>query len=446
MERTNVSKFISMRKALVLFGMALISSPFAWHAFAQQSVAPEVATDSVEAEIYFRVGRSTVDPQYHYNQESLSRFVERVEALQADSLTRLTRVEINSGSSPEGSSAVNQRLSDRRANAIKQILAERMPQAASSIEVESIGIDWDGLRRLVENSQMAYRDEVLNIIDTEAEWTTNSAGTRVEHRKRMLMKLRQGAPWQWMLTHIFPELRRSGLVAVYERITPPAAPAPVDNIPEPAPAPEPPAPAPVDTVAAPAPEPVAQEPAPEPAAAETFPIALKTNLLYDAALVPNVGIEIPFAQRWSAALNWEYAWWKTDTSHKYWRVYGGDIAVRRWFGKPEKTARLQGHHLGVYGQIVTYDFELGHRGYLGDKWSWAAGLEYGYSFALNRHLNLDFTLGVGYLTGIYKEYLPIDDCYVWQATKRRKWLGPTKAEISLVWLIDINKNIFHSHR
>jgi|GEM_PF-6135277 len=35
----------------------------------------------------------------------------------------------------------------------------------------------------------------------------------------------------------------------------------------------------------------------------------------------------------------------------------------------------------------------------------------------------------------YKEYLPQDGHYVWQSTKRRHWIGPTKAEISLVWLI-----------
>ena len=52
-----------------------------------------------------------------------------------------------------------------------------------------------------------------------------------------------------------------------------------------------------------------------------------------------------------------------------------------------------------------------------------------------RRLNLDFTLGVGYLFGEYQEYIPQDDCYVWQATKYRNWIGPTKAEISLVWLI-----------
>ena len=104
---------------------------------------------------------------------------------------------------------------------------------------------------------------------------------------------------------------------------------------------------------------------------------------------------------------------------------------------------LTGHHLGLYGQILTYDFEWGGRGYLGgkpggtlwDKMNWGIGLEYGYSLPLARRLNIDFSVGVGYQHGEYQEYLPEDDCYVWQATKKRRWFGPTQAKISLVWLI-----------
>ena len=81
------------------------------------------------------------------------------------------------------------------------------------------------------------------------------------------------------------------------------------------------------------------------------------------------------------------------------------------------------------------DFDLGGRGYLGDKWSWGFGVNAGYSKNIARRLNLDFTVSAGYLTGEYKEYLPIVDCYVWQVTKNRNWIGPTKAEISLVWLL-----------
>ena len=63
------------------------------------------------------------------------------------------------------------------------------------------------------------------------------------------------------------------------------------------------------------------------------------------------------------------------------------------------------------------------------------GLEYGYSVPIGRTLNLDFGIGAGYLGGEYKVYEPIDDHYVWRETRQRHWFGPTKAEISLVWLI-----------
>ena len=47
---------------------------------------------------------------------------------------------------------------------------------------------------------------------------------------------------------------------------------------------------------------------------------------------------------------------------------------------------------------------------------------------------LERTLGVKFLSGSY-EYIPIDQCYVWQATKNLHYFGPTKVEVSLVWLI-----------
>ena len=130
-----------------------------------------------------------------------------------------------------------------------------------------------------------------------------------------------------------------------------------------------------------------------------------------------------------------YAWWKSDRKHNYWRIYGGDVELRRWFGRRAVEKPFSGHHVGLYGQIVTYDFELGGKGYLGDKWSYGGGVAYGYSLPVGHRFNVDFTLGMGYLGGSYKEYIPLDGHYVWQTTKNRRWFGPTKAGISLVWLI-----------
>lgn len=121
-----------------------------------------------------------------------------------------------------------------------------------------------------------------------------------------------------------------------------------------------------------------------------------------------------------------------------------------WLGKQAKAKPLSGHHVGLYGQILTYDFMLGSSGYMSgnprerlfDRPSYSVGLEYGYSLPIAKRLNLDFVIGLGYLRGIHNEYRLIDDCYVWQAQKKVSYFGPTKAEITLVWLLgsdNINK-------
>ena len=168
--------------------------------------------------------------------------------------------------------------------------------------------------------------------------------------------------------------------------------------------------------------------------------ALKSNLLYDAALVPNIGAELILPKGWSVTGSWEYAWWNTPSW--YWRVYGGELALRKWFGRIAERP-LTGHHVGLYTQALTYDFLVGGRGYqsgdpgqdLFDRASYAVGLEYGYSYPLTTNLHLDFVLGMGYQGGKYNVYSHQDDCYVWEGTKRRSFVGPTKAEVSLVWLL-----------
>ena len=161
--------------------------------------------------------------------------------------------------------------------------------------------------------------------------------------------------------------------------------------------------------------------------------ALSTNLLSDLALVPDLGLEFPLGRRWSLAAAWHYAWWFRDPQHLYWQTYGGKLAVRYYF----RTSRhdvLNGHHLGVYGQVLTYDFEFGGRGEQAATWQYGAGLEYGYTFRLSRTLRLDLHLGVGYMGGRYERYDPEYGYYVWKETLRRHWLGPTTLGVTFMWM------------
>lgn len=172
---------------------------------------------------------------------------------------------------------------------------------------------------------------------------------------------------------------------------------------------------------------------------ESVRLAVKTNGLGLISLIPNAGAEVYLGKNWSISASWNHAWWHSDKALWYWRTYGGEVAGRKWFGRQAIENPLSGHHIGLYAQMLTYDFLLGKKGILGDKWSYAGGFEYGYSFPLNNCLRLDLALGVGFMGGEYMTYVPMDGHYVWQSTMKRHYFGPTKAEASLVWIMDFNK-------
>lgn len=149
-----------------------------------------------------------------------------------------------------------------------------------------------------------------------------------------------------------------------------------------------------------------------------------------------------------------YGWWSKDLKHIYWRAYGGEVFGRWWFGKKTYDKPLSGFHVGLYGQHYLYDFELGGNGEMVGKpecplWKqglFGGGIEFGYSMQIKKHLNIDFSLGIGYSGGTYHKYKPIDDHYVWQGTYRRHHIGPNKLEIALVWLIGKgNRNNVEMH-
>lgn len=170
---------------------------------------------------------------------------------------------------------------------------------------------------------------------------------------------------------------------------------------------------------------------------------LRTNMLFDIAAVPNIGAEFYLGKNLSVLADWMYGWWSSNHRHRYWQIYGGELGARWWFGRKADVKPLTGHHLGIYGSIFIFDFEWGHTGYMGGKpggtlWDRCivnTGIEYGYSLPIGRHLNIDFSIGLGYLGGNYIKYFPFDNDYYREKEYKMRFFGPTKAEISLVWLL-----------
>ena len=163
-------------------------------------------------------------------------------------------------------------------------------------------------------------------------------------------------------------------------------------------------------------------------------LALKNNLLYDLALAPNIEIEIPVGKRWSVNMEYKSPWWSNSSKEICYQLISGGIESRYWLGNRELHNRLNGHFFGLYIEGGIYDFQFKGNGYQG-KYYGAAGFTYGYSTLLSRHLALEFSLGIGYLTTEYQKYTPYEGSLVWMSSGNYTFIGPTKAKISLVWLI-----------
>lgn len=392
--------------------------------------AQEVIVDSVR--IHFRQGYSVLDRDKFGNDTALKRIADSLRMRNTDTILQLKKVEVSGAASPEGSIPLNKRLSERRANVLFEYMSQYRELPDSLMTFRFLGRDWNGLLEAVKaDDNVPYKVESLELLEKIVE-ESEKEGSEENRVFREFMTFKGGKPYRYMYTYLFPALRASQLKLWYEKVYNPIGVVKIHDKFEFNPG---------------LPEYTLEMPVLEPELKcfchPKFYMAIKTNMLYDALLVPNIGVEFYVGKGWSVGGDWMYAWWKTDRKHDYWRIYGGDIQIRKWFGRAAEEKPLTGHHLGVYAQCYTYDFELGGKGVMGgipggdmwDKCNWGVGLEYGYSLPIKRRLNIDFGIGVGYFGGEYREYKPMDDCYVWQATKKRNYFGPTKLEVSLVWLI-----------
>ncbi len=383
-----------------------------------------------ETRIYYHRGYSNIDLGYHNNAESLDSLISIIRDLQ--SKDNLEAIELQAWASPEGKTSLNNRLARKRTDIIASWIHDHIDIPDSLIRRTYGGVGWDLLRDIVSVSDAGYKDKVVDIIDNVPVYVFDSKGNIISGRTKQLQDLQGGRVWWDMFERYFPEVRSCLAIVIKskERAEWEEIPALSMEFKEKVHQTHP------DTLR------------PEQLSSPNLPaiahlIAIKSNLLEDLSLIPNVGVEFYLGNAWSIGANYRHGWWHNDELHRYWRLYGGELNLRKYFGAKAKESPFRGHHLGVYSEILTYDFELGGKGIMGgipggtifDKFNYTFGVEYGYSVPIARNLNLDFSLGFGYHGGEYLEYLPMDDCYVWQSTNLRRYWGPTKAGVSIVWLL-----------
>lgn len=341
---------------------------------------------------------------------------------------RIDSIAIYAYASPEGSPRRNDWLAQKRVEAARDFILANLPNDSvllpENIVLHPMGENWDGLYKELEaNYHLKNRDKVLAIMESKVS---------TETKKRQLRQLDNGITYNRIIKHHMPYLRMATWLCVYLQMPEFV----LEEIP--------------DMAIGNAPLPTHRLPAIPlaPWRKQYTILALKTNLLYDAATLLNYSLELPIGKRFSVLWYHQFPWWT-------WGEAGNEYCIRflsiggeaRWWFKPEpriqignRTQRdkLTGHFLGVYAESGKWDFEwqraLCHQGE-----HWSAGLSYGYAMPIGRRLNLELSLSLGYASIPFRKFNPSEDYEIlWRDPIRHgRWhyFGPTKAQVSLVYPI-----------
>ena len=156
-----------------------------------------------------------------------------------------------------------------------------------------------------------------------------------------------------------------------------------------------------------------------------YHLSLRANLLRWATLTPDLGVEWRICPSWGIAVNGSWTSWSWSDKDRRYALWEVAPEVRYYMG--EKKA----WYLGAMFKAGQFNYKLSETGKQGDLMG--GGITAGYQLRLNKALDLDFNLGLGYLNADFEKYEVIDGVRVRCGNETKNWCGPINAGVTLVW-------------
>jgi len=397
------------------------------------------------AYVSFRVNRTEIDSAYQNNPHELERIRHSIDSLLQQKGVVMTHLTLKGYASPEGSYEQNVKLASGRVHSLKQFIIDTYGLDRDIISVDYEPEDWQGLRQYVEASQLTHRAEVLALIDSDLHPDT----------KLRQIAYRYPKDYRFLLDSVFVNLRHTDYCIDYVRmweeqersdfkpateVVPVVTEAVSDSV----------------LVLPKTIEPI--EPTERRLRRYKPLLAVKTNMLFDLALTPNIELEVPLGRqgkwsRWSIMGEYWFPWWRLNhnkegdvnpylrsdqrpTKTSYEMLTGG-LELRYWFAPRCNGSRpwLTGTFVGFYAAGGMYDFEWKSEGSQGEFIS--AGISVGHSWVLSRHWNLELSAAAGYIYTPYRYYEgEFDDTHlIYRYSSTKHLFLPTKLKVSIVYIL-----------
>lgn len=166
--------------------------------------------------VHFHMNKADIDTTYRENKATLHRILDLLAQVKADTLSEVKKVRIIGLASPEGPVVFNQKLSEKRALALKNYLFDNGAELdEDAIELIAGGEAWADLLDVIEESDLDGKEELVETL-RNAEDPNN--------REVLLRRHNRGKSYRYLVQSVFADQRNSGYIQVfYEAVVDTAA-------------------------------------------------------------------------------------------------------------------------------------------------------------------------------------------------------------------------------
>ena len=162
----------------------------------------DITPVKAEAQIKYLVNSADVRGS-ELKSQSVKDFVAALEAAAADERAVVTGTEIVAYASPEGAESLNNTLSGNRgASAEKALRQVTKGKDAGELTVRSVGEDWEGFQKLVQESNLEDKDLILRVLSMYSDPAVRE--NEIRNMSQVFTALKG---------EVLPELRRARLIA-----------------------------------------------------------------------------------------------------------------------------------------------------------------------------------------------------------------------------------------
>ncbi len=157
-------------------------------------------------------------------------------------------------------------------------------------------------------------------------------------------------------------------------------------------------------------------------------VTIRTNLLGDAVLVPNLGFEFGLSKHFTLLAEGYYS--------PYWEDEG--MSLKGWWATAELRyyfcEKFNGHYLGLHGNYGDFDkLQITKKKNIREGVAYGGGLDYGYTWRFNHRWSLDAFIGAGVWCFDADVYCKNDPTLLLEQGKTETVFGLTRLGVSLAY-------------